>query len=356
MQLDLPHRGEDRRRDRRRRRRASADRSAGSPARRATPLAGEEQRRAVRALTPRTLAQRAAADQIEHRLQLARRAGQQHHDAARVPAACVDEQARRGAVGIVQHDRPLRHLGLPPVHVRHRQVRAARSAPGSSPRSPRRSSIGSPSTSATTSRVRSSSVGPSPPVRTMTSERSSAWRNRPARSLAIVADDGLDAQVDAERRQPVGEEERIGIGARGSEQLGADGDDFSGARSMRHGSSPAAATSAHRSARFAYTPAIASSAMMPKPPWNFSRRSAGIRLDHVEHPEQDEAGEHGGPAGRNERERHEHPQDFVDHDRTGIDAAEIALGMGRGPRAGREDQRDQRRPRRSATAPTSTSR
>src|SRR5690348_2569088 len=37
-----------------------------------------------------------------------------------------------------------------------------------------------------------------------------------------------------------------------------------------------------------------------------------IRLDHVEHSKQEEASHRAGPSNANERQRHEHPEYFVD--------------------------------------------
>src|ERR1044072_8179660 len=118
-------------------------------------------------------------------------------------------------------------------------------------------------------RVMSSSVGPRPPVRTTTPERLSASRMGSSRAAlsapprgylardvglggsgaaredddagalervadglfetrVVVADDGLELDLDAGRVEPVGQPEAIGVRAKGRQQLGADGDDLCG--------------------------------------------------------------------------------------------------------------------------------
>ena len=65
----------------------------------------------------------------------------------------------------------------------------------------------------------------------------------------LVADDALDSEIDADLRKPAREEQRVGVGARGPEELGSDGDDFSGPR--RHRRQWIHAGSSHMSRRSA---------------------------------------------------------------------------------------------------------
>ena len=83
------------------------------------------------------------------------------------------------------------------------------------------------SASATHSRVRSSSVGPRPPESmTMSARRSAIWMAS-TRCRAIVADDGLEGDGDAQIVEARGEVEGVGVLAMRCEHLGTDGDDFS---------------------------------------------------------------------------------------------------------------------------------
>ena len=138
-----------------------------------------------------------------------------------------------------------------------------------------------------------------------------------ARSLAVVADDDLGAQLDAERRQPLGNEQRVGVEPRRSEQLAADGDDLGGAqrRAPVMRSSRAAATSPRAATRFAYTAAIASSAITPRPPCSCSSRPAGYGLITSKMRKRtNPAIAPGQPTGMNASVI-SMPDDFVDHDR-----------------------------------------
>ena len=121
-----------------------------------------------------------------------------------------------------------------------RSGRTARAAP---PRSPGRGGAARPVAAAAASRVRSSAVGPSPPVAITTSARESASRNadsRSARSSAsVVARRDLDPGVE----QPLGEPERVRLGAQRPEQLAADRQDLrlhGAGRPARRGGPPAA--------------------------------------------------------------------------------------------------------------------
>ena len=70
-----------------------------------------------------------------------------------------------------------------------------------------------------------------------------------AASAPVVADDGLGTQLDAERREPVGDEQRVRVEARGAEQLGADRNDFSGPKRERRFSRIHAGSEPHQQAQ-----------------------------------------------------------------------------------------------------------
>ena len=69
-----------------------------------------------------------------------------------------------------------------------------------------------------------------------------------------------------------------------------------------------------RNATFAYTAAIASSAITPMPPGKRSNRLAGNGLTISGQPEDQERGEGARPADRVEKQRDEHPDDLIDDD------------------------------------------
>ena len=107
---------------------------------------------------------------------------------AAVPAAARDSRARRRSTvpAPCRWDWPargaLRHGGLPPVSVRHVADRDARIAAGLTASTSAFSTSCRSSTSATASRVKSSAVGPSPPVVDNEVHLASAWRIAAARS------------------------------------------------------------------------------------------------------------------------------------------------------------------------------
>jgi len=75
----------------------------------------------IRAFFSGALPQRARAHAVEHRLQLARRAGKQDHDPPAPLPLVIDKETGRGAVRVVEDDRAARHHRLAPVDLRHRQ-------------------------------------------------------------------------------------------------------------------------------------------------------------------------------------------------------------------------------------------
>ena len=117
-------------------------------------------------------------------------------------------------------------------------------------------------------------------MRITRSARDIAARNTARKSVPIVRDDALGPQLDAEVAEPAGQEKRVGVEPRRAEKLGSDGDDFRGRewRSILRDPCRNAATSITRSDMFAYTAAIASSAITPRPPCSCSKRPAGYGL------------------------------------------------------------------------------
>ena len=83
-----------------------------------------------------------------------------------------------------------------------------------------------PSASATASRVRSSSVGPRPPMKMRMSERKRPCCSGFDQATQIIADDALENYVNAQQVELLGEVERVGVHAEGREHLGAHRDDF----------------------------------------------------------------------------------------------------------------------------------
>ena len=104
--------------------------------------------------------------------------------------------------------------------------RGRRSVARSAPRISGSRRSGTPSASATASRVRSSSVGPRPPLKITISERNSACWAAGDQMPQIVAHYGLEHYFDAQLVELFGEIERVGVHAEGSQQLGANGDDL----------------------------------------------------------------------------------------------------------------------------------
>ena len=149
-------------------------------------------------------------------------------------------------------------------------------------------------TSATASRVTSSSVGPRPPVRMTRSARSSARRKCSATSRRSSPTTVFARSSMPSDGETVGEEQRVGIEPRRAEQLAADRDDFGGAqRRVRAAHATHPGSSAHQQAqrqvrvdrRHRIVGHDAEAAVQRLEP------ARGKRLDDVEDPEEDEAGE-----------------------------------------------------------------
>ena len=163
VQLDLTGRGEDRRLDRRRpRRERRVDRMRDVLDERLRPAGDlESPAAALDALRRDKVCSRGNTLGVEHRLELARRTRQQDHDfspvhrsrdPARCPAGLASTVAPRGTAACRRFGSGMRDPApLEPRANRRQDLRRLPRAAG-------------PSAAATASRVRSSAVGPSPPV------------------------------------------------------------------------------------------------------------------------------------------------------------------------------------------------
>ena len=124
------------------------------------------------------------------------------------PPACGSPRGRR----------PCR--GRASALISGRRISAIRSSSASS------STISRPWNAPTTSAVRSSAVGPRPPLVTTRSMPSRAKkRSAPRMSSRPVADDRDVREVDAELAQPLGEPRAVAVGDAPGEDLGAGDDD-----------------------------------------------------------------------------------------------------------------------------------
>ena len=160
----------------------------------------------------------------------------------------------------------------------------------------------------------------------------------------LIADDAAGDDVDAERGQPRGDHPRVRVGAAERQQFAADGNRLG--TGERRGVTRAS-TSGHQPGQQAHAhvrvdgghEVVAHDAPAAV---QFLEPVAGRRLDHVEHPEQDEADQRARQRHGDQGKRDQHAEHLVDHDRARIDVAEMRLG-GRGrPGAGQEDDRDGR--------------
>ena len=89
-------------------------------------------------------------------------------------------------------------------------------------------------------------------MRMIRSERAERAAENGGQVVGAIADDGLGAQRDAERTQPVGNRERVGVEPVRPEHLRTDGNDLGrGERLHQRSISPGAMAMAARSARFA---------------------------------------------------------------------------------------------------------
>ena len=171
---------------------------------------------------------------------------------------------------------------------------------------------------------------------TITSAQPSALSMTRASSSDVVADHRLQAHVEADGVQPFGDEERVRVDAKRRQHLAAD------ARMQAFIADLRIQCRTPRKARLAYTAAIASSAITPRPPGRRSRRFAGYGLTTSTSAKQQEAERGARPADGIEKEGDEHPHHLVDDHLTGVGSTEMALGDVAAPRPGDEhaDDRD----------------
>ena len=155
--------------------------------------------------------------------------------------------------------------------------------------------------------------------------------------LDIVAEHGLQADVVADRVEPLGDRERVRVDAEWRQQLAADRDDagLHESQAMTDKEAPEHEVRVDRRHHVVGHDAETAGQLF---------ESIGrVRLQDVEGAKQEESGERATPAHWMHEQRDEHAHDFVDHDRTRIGAAEVALRDGASPRADRESHQDGRR-------------
>ena len=194
----------------------------------------DRSRRRSRAGTPRS------RRRLPHRLQLARRSGQHDDRRARVPSARRHDQPGRGADRL-EHGRAARDHRLLAVGRAERlaigvRASAASAAPGSrrsAARARSSSTISRPQKPPTISAVRSSAVGPRPPLVTITRHPGARMCSSAREQvLGTVADDLDHRGVDAELAQPLGQPRPVAVGDDAGQHLGA-GDEDPGAHGAR---------------------------------------------------------------------------------------------------------------------------
>ena len=278
----------------------------------------------------RRVGQSVGHDGSHHRLHLPWRTG---HERSRL-APGLDPQTRRRAIGVRQHDRATWHHRLTPIDLRHgatthRESTANRSAIAGS------SVSGKPSRSATTSRVTSSSVGPRPPVSTTRSTRFRAWSNCAASSWRLSPTTDLK-----KTSMPISFSALVM-----NNELVSRRDEVSnslptamisavekGAHAFRLQQCARCNARAGCAARGSRTTAdITSSAIMPIPPWKDSKRQRGIRLDDIQHAEDEEPRDDDAPRLGQHEERDQHADHLVDDTRARVRAAEVALRVRAAP-------------------------
>ena len=159
----------------------------------------------------------------QHAAHLARNAGHHRHPAA---PFVLEPDAGRGAVAVGQHARAFGNLGLRAIRLRETGCWeiARASAPPAPPRSLRRASSRARRSRAIAGLVRSSLVGPSPPVVITAPVRSSASRTARAISSGFVADGGSANDLDAARRERARDMGGVRVDREAQEQLVTDGD------------------------------------------------------------------------------------------------------------------------------------
>ena len=158
-------------------------------------------------------------------LALVRRAGKQRDQLAIAFESGVEPLARRAAVQVGQQRCALQHVGLLQVVLRHRN-------PPGGGAGVQRSNLRSVAAQCDRKRFRRSFAGQVVFGRSQSAhhDQNVDAAQRRAKSvhqvLAPVADDGLECDRNAEFIQLLRDVERVGVLAKGSEHLGADGNDL----------------------------------------------------------------------------------------------------------------------------------
>ena len=183
--------------------------------------AGDEHRAHVHARGRRPRREAALEQRLEHRLELARRPGQEDQHLRPV----LDPLPRRGAVAVVEHDAALDDERLAPVDRRHRDA-AGREA-GFEPGDDRRILDQRPADHAGDGIARHVVVGRAQAAGQddQVGARQRV-RDHAGQRVDAIADDVLGADADAEPGQAVGDRQRVGVETRRDQQLAADRHDL----------------------------------------------------------------------------------------------------------------------------------
>jgi hypothetical protein len=156
----------------------------------------------------------------EHRLQFVRRAGQHDEDLA----VLLDPEAGRGAVGVGQHLAALEAVGLLEIVFGHLPAEG-REAVGDVPaRSPDRARASGRARRQLASRVRSSQVGPRPPVVITTSDRRPALAELRGDGVGLVGDRDVAREQRAAAAELRADEGEVAVGRQAEQELVAQGE------------------------------------------------------------------------------------------------------------------------------------
>ena len=195
----------------------------------------------------------------------------------------LEQEARRGADRVRQDLGALGEPGLASRCSRSSRGRRAEEGRGSSRARASSSTSARPKACASTSVVRSSRVGPSPPDTSTTSLRSAARRKASIMSAGSSLHRGVETGLDVEAEQPIGQEGLVRIDDLAAQQLVADREDL-GAGRVAHAPPSASAAPTASSAEDAGQDVVHHHARAAR--GSCARPSRRRRLPDVEHPEQ----------------------------------------------------------------------
>ena len=172
-------------------------------------------------LGPTRAGERPSDERVRHRLQLARRSWKKHDEA--VPD--LHHLSGRSAVGIVENDAALNDQRLTAIHVGHREA---------APRKPLAESLDNlrildeRHTQHVSQRIARNIVVGRPEAAGQDHEVDAVEGAAQVLGYltAVVPDDGLRSQLDAEGSEPLGKEERVRVEARRAQQLAPDRKDL----------------------------------------------------------------------------------------------------------------------------------